>query len=300
MELPPPVDEADDVFPEVELDELFDGPSAAYIQPSKKQKTAKHKSNSGPNLAEAMQSIPDELEYPAAFQAPIPQSLEPSEQDDFAEIFCPRRVGPLVEERGGKASISADLSLHFEGCDLMVFDWLHFIAKQVYAKKPKVLLVCPPCTFFSCLMAANWGKMEETKKMKGLKKGVALLNISMHFARMQLDSGRIFLFEHPHKATSFKRPCVKAIMDHGDVERITFDQCLFGNVSKVDKMPVKKRTVFLTNGKQIKKKFLGCLCQNLHQHRRCDGCEGGESRSIYAQRYPPELCATIADAVMGL
>ena len=163
MELPPPVDEADDVFPEVELDELFDGPSAAYIQPSKKQKTAKHKSNSGPNLAEAMQSIPDELEYPAAFQAPIPQSLEPSEQDDFAEIFCPRRVGPLVEERGGKASISADLS---EGCDLMVFDWLHFIAKQVYAKKTESATCMPSMHLFFLFDGNQLGKDGGDKTLK--------------------------------------------------------------------------------------------------------------------------------------
>ena len=39
------------------------------------------------------------------------------------------------------------------------------------------------------------------------------------------------------------------------------------------------------------------MCSGEHEHIACQGYEGGEKRSVYAQRYPEKLCSIMAEAV---
>ena len=141
--------------------------------------------------------------------------------------------------------------------------------------------------------------MDETRKYEGLQRGVDLLNIAFWFVKYQTDQGREFVFEHPHRATSFRRDCVKQQIAKKNTKLAKFDQCMFGLKTKTTKTPMKKTTLFLTNCAAINQKFNGVMCDGCHEHCKIDGYEGGERRSIWAQRYPQELCEAIADAVMN-
>jgi hypothetical protein len=80
---------------------------------------------------------------------------------------------------------------------------------------------------------------------------------------------------------------------------VTFDQCMFGAVSKYNMNPVHKRTSFLTNCPAIETAFKDKYCDGSHgQHQSIQGSEGGERRSTFAAKYPDELCLTLARAVM--
>jgi hypothetical protein len=42
--------------------------------------------------------------------------------------------------------------------------------------------------------------------------------------------------------------------------------------------------------------FNSRLCDKMHEHVTVQGSEGGEKRSVWAQRYPPALCEAAVDA----
>jgi hypothetical protein len=74
---------------------------------------------------------------------------------------------------------------------------------------------------------------------------------------------------------------------------VIFDQCMFGLRSKVGQIAMKKSTRFLTNMPQVRKAFHQCRCDKSHIHCSIQGSEGGEKRSVWAQRYPAAMCAEL-------
>ena len=102
--------------------------------------------------------------------------------------------------------------------------------------------------------------------------------------RIQLLAGRTFVLEHPHGATSWKHPQVQdALRRFPGTDFADFDFCMFGMVSKIKRVPVKKPTRLMTNWKHIYKRFAGVRCDGSHDHVMCCDSEGGEKRSKYAQ-----------------
>ena len=82
-----------------------------------------------------------------------------------------------------------------------------------------------------------------------------------------------------------------------DVVTAVFDQCRFGLETKVLKMPVKKRTRLITIMPEIVTEFHEKYCSGDHVHQVVEGSEGGVKRSTHAQRYPPQMCETVAACV---
>ena len=70
-----------------------------------------------------------------------------------------------------------------------------------------------------------------------------------------------------------------------------FDQCVFGLRSKGDRIAMKKTARFLTNMPQVRTVFVYLRrCDKSHIHCSIQGSEGGEKRSVWAQRYPAAMC----------
>ena len=59
---------------------------------------------------------------------------------------------------------------------------------------------------------------------------------------------------------------------------------------------MKKSTRLLTNIPQIYYMFHMRRCDRTHIHCSIQGSEGGEKRSVWAQRYPPPLCDQLIEA----
>ena len=76
-----------------------------------------------------------------------------------------------------------------------------------------------------------------------------------------------------------------------------FDQCQFGLKSKVSQTPMNKRTILMSNIPSLHQNFDGQLCDGMHSHIMVQGCEGGEKRSTWAQRYSDLMVSMIAQAV---
>ena len=79
--------------------------------------------------------------------------------------------------------------------------------------------------------------------------------------------------------------------------KVLFDQCAFGLCTKIDKVPMRKRTYLLTNCDKVIARFSNKLCSRDHKHRVIEGSEGGMKRSVWAQFYPPSMVEALVDCV---
>ena len=129
---------------------------------------------------------------------------------------------------------------------------------------------------------------------------MVLFEFSVLIMRIQLLAGRTFVLEHPQGATSWKHPQVQdAILRFPGTDFADFDFCMFGMVSKIHRVPVKKPTRLMTNCKHIYNRFARVRCDGSHDHIMCCDSEGGEKRSKYAQYYPRPFCACLAQCCVN-
>jgi hypothetical protein len=218
----------------------------------------------------------------------VPRELQGVPQDDFMEIYSPPRLVPLAVQAGMRASASLDL---LTGWNFLTADGRALAVQEVKTRRPKVLMLSPPCTMFSGLMNLNWFKLPVDRREQSLINGTTHLEFSMLLADLQHSSGRGFCFEHPQTARSWKNERVDKMK--GQVQMATFDQCMFGLRSKVDAILMKKTTRLLTNIPQLHAAFDGRRCDKSHHHVSIQGTEGGEKRSVWAQRYPAPMCEVL-------
>ena len=155
----------------------------------------------------------------------------------------------------------------------------------------------PPCTNVCAwrhLNAAKHGWSKEEIKRREDGADVHLQFVDKLY-RIQIDQGRYFLHEHPDGAGSWKNPYILDLWNHESVERVTGDQCQYGQHDGKGN-PVKKPTGWLSNSKHVLR-ALG---------RRCSGTGGSCSRprggrhahaegrvARQAAVYPFKLCEAI-------
>ena len=166
---------------------------------------------------------------------------------------------------------------------------------EIERRRPKIIIIEPPCTWFSSLLHANWSKMPHQFRMAGMKASLRLYEFSLRIMELQLRAGRAFVLEHPARATSWQNPRTQCLSkDYPAVSFADFDFCMFGMVSKIQCTPIKKATRLMTNCCQVKECFNHVRCDGSHDHVICHGHEGGQSRSSYAQIYPEPFCSSLA------
>ena len=224
----------------------------------------------------------------------IPLALDGTLQDDAMEVFSRPRVVPLAAASGLRARMSLDLMNGWDGLQAGGQQWLF---EELASRRPKLLILSPPCTYLCQLMGLNWWKMDRQVRETKLQDAIKLLDLAIWAAEFQLRGGRDFLIEHPAHAKTWVRPNVKALCMSEQVMIAPFHQCVYGLQSKVHKIPIKKPTKFCTSMPSIRDEFDHKYCNHMHaEHQSLEGSEGGEPRSHHAQIYPPQLCNAIIAA----
>ena len=145
------------------------------------------------------------------------------------------------------------------------------------------------------MMNVSWPKMTHEAAEAKSTEAIWMLDVAAWFVEEQIAAGRQFIFEHPVSARSWVRPNIKAIAEHPTVFQSTFDQCMYGMVSKVTQTPMQKRTMLMSNMPAVMQEFSGHSCQGGHTHVQIQGTEGGEKRTTWSQRYPDLLCMAMAN-----
>ena len=190
----------------------------------------------------------------------------------------------------------------------------HFVPKQDF-RIPKLrdlscgllvhlqiamLILSPPCTAFSFLQEMfNYKKLPVEVVQQKIAAAMILLRHALQCAKIQYESGRKFVFEHPASATSWKLPEVKSMLELPGMHAVVFDQCMLGLKSKVHQIPMRKRTRLMTNSLRVAQAFRGCLCDRQHEHQVIQGCEGGVDRSAWAQCYPLPMVERLVAASLA-
>lgn len=239
--------------------------------------------------------LPHLVEVDCLVEVPAP-AVAPTlrVQQDVAEYYSPPRVLPAVRAFGLSGSLSLDIlsqwDLRSERLQAVSLNLLNQL--QIY-----FLMLSPPCTVFSSLQRLwNMKHWTPDQWQARWQQGMIHLRHSMNCAAEQHVKGRLFVFEHPAGATSWKTSEVQYVSGLDGVVSVTFDQCMLGLKSKVHGVPMRKRTRLLTNSTEVARRFSGHMCDKMHDHQRIQGIEGGLRRSQWAQCYPEPMVALLAAA----
>ena len=72
--------------------------------------------------------------------------------------------------------------------------------------KPYLLAGGPPCTDFCVMQRMNWHKMTPEEKRRRVTEARVHLDFCAKLYEIQHEAGRLFVHEHPDKATSWVEP----------------------------------------------------------------------------------------------
>lgn len=303
-ELPDLPDDVDgdlpmDMLEELALDGPVQGPAgrpAKVIVPQHRRRAPKFLGRSMADIMKELEMVPSRHHVLWDVQPQLLCPLDGTLPDDLVEIYSPPRMVPIaVQQYGLRATLSVDL---LTGWNLLDSDVRVALVQEIKRRRPRVLMMSPPCTWFSGLMNLNWGKIKPVVREQAFRDATLHLEFCMLLADLQEAQGCGWAFEHPDSARSWHNQKVEATLQRGAL-LARFDQCMFGLVSKVDKTPMRKRTRFMTNIKHLKIAFNKKFCDCSHDHVTVQGSEGGERRSVWAQRYPPAMCEAAVRAFQG-
>eukprot|EP00435_Cladocopium_sp_Y103_P058695 s693_g20.t1 len=215
---------------------------------------------------------------------------------DIMEFYsCPRLVPAAEKLFGLHAKISLDITHGWNGLDI---GHQKLAAKLLHHVAPKFLMLSPPCTFFSPLMEMwNFKKMHRLVKALKKKRAFTMVENSVDSALVQHHAERLFCFEHPARATSWKTTVLKEKLKLAGTYEVCFDQCAVGLVSPLGQ-PMQKKTRLWTNSPGIVEIFQQKQCSCQVEHRRIEGSECGYKLSKWAQKYPDKMVKCLLEGAM--
>ena len=126
-------------------------------------------------------------------------SLGGASQDDVMEVFSPPRILEHTATLGLRGDLSADLAT---GWDLSLEQHRANLLTEIVRRRPKIVFLEPPCTWFSKLLSYNWKHIPRHLREQRLAAAIVLFEFCLLIMRIQLLAGRAFVLEHQHSATS--------------------------------------------------------------------------------------------------
>ena len=212
---------------------------------------------------------------------------------DVCEIFSPPQISRVASRQGLRAGWSLDLSTE---CPITGRKWdcrsaedRAWVRKMVWRDKPKLLIVCPPCTLFSQLHYLSPNGIPPVRCPELWAEAMMMLEFSIEMCRIQSRACRGFVFEHPRTATSWEVDAVKRLAQEAGVYTSVFDMCRFGMTAEDAEGEglVRKSTHILTNVEAIAE-VLSVRCEGGHRHVHL---RSGKAKA--AQIYPVKMCEAI-------
>ena len=170
-----------------------------------------------------------------------------------------------------------------------------------------MIILSPACTAFSQWHNLNRSRWPGYRARYGsvVRAAKAHILFSLTLARMQMESGRYFLFEHPRDASSSKlHGIVEFLKEFDGIDKLVAsgrvleaqtDQCAFGLVTRGDDgevLPARKPARFITNSVAVQRE-LNVKCRGCARHGHLEGNEAQD-----AARYPKALCRAVCRGVI--
>lgn len=211
------------------------------------------------------------------------------------ELYSPPRVLPLTDPSG----ICPDVGcLSFDivnGWDFRVTSLKALSIRILETWAIARLFLSPPCTMFSELQRLfNYKRMKQEVFNARMQEARSYLQHSMRAAKTQHGKRKMWMYEHPWKASSWKLEEIVSVQKMPGVYTVDFDMCSCGLLSPAG-VPVKKRTRIMTNSYFLVSALKEKQCDRSHEHRPIEGTELGHTMSKWCQVYPPGLVSILAD-----
>ena len=164
---------------------------------------------------------------------------------DVAEVYSPVRVTGYAKEYGLKPGKAMDLTT---GWDFRRKDHRDMALQYVREDKPWLLIGSPMCTMFSALQNLSEWNEEKQKKWGEAREHIRFV---VQLYKIQMQAGRVFLHEHPARASSWDLEEIKSLTIEEEVYTTIADQCMYGLMTwtpgRKGVAPAKKPTKFMTN-----------------------------------------------------
>ena len=120
------------------------------------------------------------------------RNLAGSLQNDVLEVYSPERTVRYARKVGMRAELSIDL---LTGWNLLDLDVRMRVVREIKVRRPKVLMMSPPCTWFSGLMNWNWAKISPPIREQGFRDATLHLEFCMLLADVQESDGSGWVLE---------------------------------------------------------------------------------------------------------
>jgi hypothetical protein len=161
---------------------------------------------------------------------------------DIMEVFSTPHITATAQKMSLKADYAFDVKL---GCDLRSPEARKKVMETVITKRPKLVVICPPCGPFSVLQRLT--KVRGEAYEKALSEAKELLTFAMEVCTEQHTAGRKFVFEHPWLAESWFQRCVQEVLSLEGIVRVKLDQCMYNLRDIVTRKRHKKSIGIMTN-----------------------------------------------------
>ena len=215
--------------------------------------------------------------------------------DHVGEVYSPPRVTEAAAKHGLRGRLALDLTT---GWDFNEPEHRKKARQLIDERKPAVLLLSPPCRTYSPLRRlSNFKRNHEDLRQEELE-GDRHMDFAIDLAEEQHAAGRGFVLEQPEKATSWKRPKMRRLLEKRGIILIQLDMCRFE--LRATRGPfrgklARKPTLLATNieemGEHVEKQ-----CLKNHTH---GPLLGGSARdaAIYTPKFVDALIRGIKQAL---
>ena len=230
------------------------------------------------------------------------KSMNANGKHDIAEVYSPPRMTEMARQMNLRPGWALDLTEIDEDdglpWDLSTEQKRRKAKEKVDRDKPFMLILCPMCGPFSSAQNFNYINMSEQDVKDKMAKAMEHIKFAVELCVMQINAGRLFMFEHPAGASTWESKLLRDLYSRDGVFKVNFDFCMAGmkvgnKVNDAKKLhPVKKRTGLMTNSHAIYTIFREVQCRGEHVHADISGGKTSE-----CQRYPEKFCKMVCEGV---
>ena len=152
-------------------------------------------------------------------------------QNHVSKAWSPPRVNKPAKDVGLQLGFALDIQVNNANgtpWDVDLPAQRARCVERIVKEQPHVLIGSPTCTALSALQALNKWCMDPVKWKAHIDKGERHMRFAVKLYRMQAESGRLLLHEHPNSATSWRMPEVVSLMEELSIDKKVAHMCRCG------------------------------------------------------------------------
>ena len=164
----------------------------------------------------------------------------------------------------------------------------------VESKRPRLLVVSWPCTYWSPLCNINYRTNREKQQLRRLRDmEKPFLDLTEKLCNVQLKHGDDILGEKPLPSAAFREPQLERILSHPKIHHVVGHGCRYSMRHPKNCLLLKKPTLWFSSSPEICHE-LSRKCHNrfglhVHDHEKCEGCQ----TTKHAAKYTREIAKAI-------